>query len=226
MSDLDLAVMPERLDEAVALMQELGYRRVFAPQARFTPRHGHDVAFAGGGPLPVEIHYRLFHELGADGDVEPLFARAISVELLGRARRVPAWDDHICLIAVHAATHAFGDSPLWVFDLALLGERGSFAEAEAEAARRQARFAFRSALRLAHRFVASVPAPAPSPSERMRERLLDALLGGERIAAAPTRIRSLLARALLTDDPRDAILEVGRKLELRLVELRERMRAS
>jgi hypothetical protein len=216
MSDLDVGVRPRDLDATSRILSDLGWRRVFSERARYSPRHGHDVAFANASGHVLELHYRLFHELAVDADIEPLFERAITVELLGRERTVPSWDDHLFLTAVHAATHAFGESASWIVDLALLLPRADVTRAHAEAERRRAGPAFRAALRTAHRALRQIPAP---PGDALRERLLDLVLPDR--FAVPRRIPSLLARALLTERPADAAREVMRKLGLRIQELRE-----
>ena len=160
MADLDLAVRPRQLPAAIACLGRLGFRRMYGPRARFSPRHGHDVAMTDGDVF-VELHYRLTHELGADADVEPLFARAITVELFGKPRPAPSWDDHLWFAAVHAASHALGEPATWPFDLALLLARGaSVAGATAEAQRRGVGAAFAAALAVAHALLPElVPAP-------------------------------------------------------------------
>jgi len=84
MSDLDVAVRPRDLDATVRILSDLGWRRMFADRARYAPRHGHDVALVNESGHVLEVHYQLFHELAVDASVEPLFARAIEVELLGQ----------------------------------------------------------------------------------------------------------------------------------------------
>lgn len=215
MSDVDLLVHPADLGRAEALFAELGFTRNYVGRARFRPRHAHDLSFSDGQDpdLQVELHYRLFHELGGDSRVERIFDRAIVVEALGRPRRVPAWDDHLFAVAVHAATHAFGDQPLFVVDLRLLAERaGGVAGARDEARRRRLSVACDTALWLAG-LLSSPPRAA-----------LARVLGRSPLAAPPSRARSLLVRALATDDPREAAREVARKVELRLVEQIVRLR--
>jgi hypothetical protein len=216
MSDLDLAVLPRDLDATMRILSDLGWRRMFGRRARYSPRHGHDVAFTDDSGHVLELHYKLFHEMAIDADLEPLFARAIEVELLGKRRRVPSWDDHLFVVAVHAATHAFGESASWLIDVALLLPQASVENAHLEAARRGAGPAFRSALRTAHRALRQIAAPS---GDLVREKLLDVILPDR--FAVPTQIRSLLARAALTEKPYDAVREVVRKLGLRLEELRE-----
>lgn len=227
MADLDLIAHPRDLDAVLAMMGALGFRRAYPERRRFSRRHGHDVAFVDEAHLPADIHWRLFHELAGDGSVEALFERAVDVELAGRARRAPSWDDHLWAVAVHAATHAFGDSPLWILDLALLVERGASVERAArEAERRHVGAAFRAALSLARAALPSrIPAPDARRGDRLRARLLQLVLG-DALAAPPRRVPSLLARALVTDDARDALRELLRKAELRAAELGDRLRGS
>ena len=227
MLDVDLLVHPEDFEGAIALAGELGFRRAYPERERYTARHAHDVSFVDEKNLSIELHWRLWHELAADGSAEPLFARAIEIEIFGKPRRVPSWDDQLFATAVHAATHAFGDSPLWIFDLAFLIERGANVDAAAlEAERRRAGFAFRASLALAEKILPSlIPKISRPLADRLREKLLTLVLGRDRLAAPPRRLPSLLARALLTDDPRDAAREIFRKAALRGSELRTRQTA-
>jgi hypothetical protein len=192
---------------------------MYGPRARFSPRHGHDVAMTDGAVF-VELHYRLTHELGADADVEPLFARAVPVELLGKKRPAPSWDDHLWFTAVHAASHAFGEPPAWPIDVALLVDRGaSVARAAAEARRRRVGAAFDVALAVAHTLLPDlVPTPPPHAALTARLALVRLLLSADPVARPPTRIPSLLARAVVTDRPAIAVREIARKSELRVIE--------
>jgi hypothetical protein len=224
MVDLDLGVARADLERAGELIASLGFRTSFPPRARYTPAHAHDVSFTDDD-LVVELHYKLFHELAGDAAIEPLFEHAIVHELFGKPRRVPAWHDHLFLTAAHAATHAFGDSPLWLIDVALLVGRADLRLAWQEANRRRLGPAYRAALDTAHAALpAQVPAPPLDPIDKLRARALDRVLG-DRLAAPPSQIRSLIARALLTESPRDAAREVARKALLRLAELGERARS-
>jgi hypothetical protein len=219
MADLDLAVRPAELPSAIACLERLGFYRMYEPRARFSPRHGHDVAMTDGA-IFVELHYRLMHELGADADVAPLFAGAQRIELFGRSRPVPSWDDHLWFTAVHAAAHAFGEHATWPFDLALLIAHGADVErAATEARRRGVGAAFAVALMLAHTVLPRlVPAPPPACGLAVRLRLLRLVLGADPFAP-PRRLPSLLARAVVTDRPAVALGEIARKTELRLTEL-------
>jgi Uncharacterised nucleotidyltransferase len=214
MSDLDVAVLPRDLEATVEILSDLGWRRLFPERLRYSPRHGHDVAFTNAHGHVLEVHYKLFHELSVDASIEPLFERAVTVDLLGKPRRIPSWDDHFFVVAVHAATHAFGESAAWIVDLALMLPRVSIERAHAEAERRRAGPAFRAALRTAHRALRQIDAPS---GDTAREQLLELVLPHR--WAVPGRVRSLLARAVLTENPSDAAREIARKAGLRLQEL-------
>ncbi len=219
MVDVDLAVRPAELTAAVALVERHGYRRLFDDGPRYVGRHAHDVAFVADDGGVLELHYRLFHELGMEPSIEPLFARAERAQFLGQTREVPGWSDHYFLVAAHAATHAFGDSPLWLLGLALNGERATREAAYHEAVRRRARTPFVQALRI----FAAVFAEAPPPlsfADEQRGLVLDRLVGVERVGDTLPQWRSLVARALLADRARDAVALLGAKAALRFLEWR------
>ena len=229
MTDVDLAVEPEHLSAAVAMLEEMGYRRLYPGRRRFSEghAHGHDVAMVGRG-AHIELHHRAHHELGMDGDLGPWFDRAIEVDALEGRRWAPAWDDHLCYVAVHAATHALSETPIWLFDVALLLERlGSLDNAQREAERRRTGVAFWAATSLAHELLPdAVPAPDSPPGAWLRRGLLTGLLGRRPFAAEPDRIRSLMVRAVLTDSPQSVLAQLLRKAGLRLYELAERRSGS
>lgn len=198
MVDLDLAVRLRDLPAAEAALRPLGFRRIFPADRRHSPPFAHDLALFDGRQV-LELHFRWLHEFGVDnGDVEPLFARAIEVETLGRRRLVPAWDDHLALVAAHAASHAFAQ-PLWLVDLALLVERAGGFDGAAERARAfGVERAFATAVTLARLALPSLPAVRVAPFAARRARWLASRLLPT-LAAPPSRLTSLVARALMTD---------------------------
>jgi hypothetical protein len=217
MSDLDFLIRPNDLAAVEPLMRELGFRRSYADRARFSPTHGHDLSFTEDDPfLVVELHYRLHHDLGGDASVDAIFARARD----GR----PVASDSLFGAGHHAATHAFGEHLFWPIEIALLARAaGGTDEAIAEATRRRLHVAFSTALALASELLPSLlPRWKIAPLRRLA---LTGVLGRAWWAQPPSRARVLAAKALLTDEPRDALSEIARKLWLRGVELRERMRA-
>ncbi len=184
MADLDLLVRPAQLDAAVALLHALGFAAARPDTARFSASFTHDVALTDG-VVYVELHFALFHELELDGEVESVFARS---QLDGLHP-----DDHLMILALHAATHAYADSPIWLVDVVLLLAAGADRERAATlaAARRGGR-AFAIAMLLFD---------VPPLAARWMHR-------------APGRVRSLLARAALVEGPLRRARWFGRKLWL------------
>lgn len=119
MADVDLVCLPVDAPLASALLLDRGFRPL--PQSARRERLGlvHDLRFKRGQVL-VELHHRLWHELGMAGDVSALVARATEVPFGPGTALAPAPADHLWLVLVHAATHGFTGNPLWLTDAALL----------------------------------------------------------------------------------------------------------
>jgi hypothetical protein len=197
MVDLDLAVRARDLPAAEAALGPLGFRRIFPADRRHRPPFAHDLALFDGRQV-LELHFRWLHDLGGHTDVEPLFIRAIELVTLGRRRPVPAWDDHLAIVAAHAASHAFAQ-PLWLVDLALLAERaGGFAGAAERARAFGVERAFATAVTLATLAMPSLPPAVVAPFAARRARWLAPRLRPT-LAAPPSRLTSLAARTLMTD---------------------------
>jgi len=224
LGDLDLLVEPARLDEAVALLESLGFRRRYRERARFAARHAHDVALDDlrDPDCSVELHYRLFHDLCGDPSLAALFAGAVRRPLFGRERLVPAPADHLFAVAVHAAGHSFGEHPAWVVDARLLWAEAGFEGAHHEAHRRGYGPSFDIAMHLLSTVFPEIEAPL-GLIDRARLALIRQVLPAP-LASPATQLPSLWTRAVLTERPRDAILEIVRKLGLRVVELGEVLR--
>lgn len=202
MADLDLAVHPAEQAAAVAALAPLGFSRLFPDRPRYRAPFAHDVALTDGTHI-VELHHRWLHELGVDADTRPLYARAIEIELFGRRRPVPSWEDTLVVVATHAAGHVFGEHPLWLVDVALVIDRGGDGVVERAAALARAchaERAFAVAMTLAARALPrDVPLPSSlSPRGRRRARWLAPILWPT-LARAPSQPLSLAARALMTD---------------------------
>jgi len=224
LGDLDLLVEPAQLDDAISLLESLGFRRRYAGQARFTPRHAHDVALDDirDPDCAVELHYRLFHDLAGDPTLARIFDRAVRRPILGGARLVPAPADHLFAVAVHAAGHSFGEHPGWVVDARLLWAEAGVEEARTEAHRRGYGPAFDVAMFLLSTIFPEISAPL-GLADRARLGLLRRISPSP--MAAPVRgLPSLLTRAILTRRPIDAVWEIVRKLGLRVTELGESRR--
>jgi hypothetical protein len=229
LGDVDLLVGPADRARASALVERLGYRRLFADGPRFDAAYAHDVAYVAvdDPDCIVELHHALFHDFtaGGAGEVAPLFAHAQPVALLGRTRLAPSWDDHLFAILVHAASHALADHPSWPFDVVLLVAAGADpARARAEADRRRLGLAFDWAWEAGRRALGS----AWPDGLRARRRtaagraLLDGLRGPAPWATPAGRLASLTTRALLVEGARARAQFVSSKIRLRARELGRR----
>lgn len=184
MADLDLLVRPAQLDAAVTTLHALGFAPARPDTARFSADFAHDVALTDG-VVYVELHFALFHELELDGELESVFARA--------RPEGPHLDDHLMILALHAATHAYADSPIWLVDVVLLLAAGADRDRAAQlASSRRGGRAFAVAMLLFD---------VPRLSARWMRH-------------APGRVRSLLARAALVEGPLRRARWFGRKLWL------------
>lgn len=223
MRDVDVLVRPRDLPRAIALLESLGFIGAAHTSARWGPRHAHAVGMVDRRrQLALDLHHRLFHELGGDGDGEPFFLRAIAVDVAGKSRAVPSWDDALFLAALHGAVDGFGGSPFWMLDFLLLLARADFAVAAREAERRRLTVAFSAAVMLARRALPELVPPHPSPAA-WRRALLDVTLGSDPLITPPSQARNLAARLLLADGV-GGIRELARKVELRAVEAVESLR--
>lgn len=237
MLDLDLAVRPGDVERLGARLLARGYQRHGAGRRRFDLGYTHHAIYLHERAPTIELHTRLTHELGIDGRLEDWFGRALSVAApaLGRPLPAPSWDDQLFFVLAHAATHSFGDSPLWLMDVACLTSQASAQgigehPVAAEARLRHAVAAVYFALAIARRCLpSSLPLPdVPEPiALAARTALLRLALSDEPLAAPPTRPGSLLARAALTDSATDVVRALIAKSALRLKErLLERERDS
>ena len=209
MIDVDLLSPAGDLPAAAELLRELGFAQVEPPRqaARRAAGAIHDTKWRRG-PILLELHDRLWHELGVTADAAPLIGRAICRDLDGVGVFTLLPEDHLYLVLVHAALHGLVGNPLWRSDaLLLLEETGpsGLAHAAALAARSHAAVALLGALdELARCFPTRIPRPAPHPG-RLRRRVLGLirpwLLRGE---AELGPIGSRLARPLLLSDARAA----------------------
>jgi hypothetical protein len=117
--DLDLALAPAQLDRAVRELERLGYA---AERILFVALDQHVVLTHEIAP-PVELHYRLLSEFGANQDIAGFLARARTVEIprLGAVLAPDPVDEFVFLCA-HAAKHRFR-ALRWGYDLYLFLRR-------------------------------------------------------------------------------------------------------
>lgn len=119
MADVDVAVAPDELERAIALLCDAGFARLDPPAYRRARGGVHDVKLMRGA-VTIELHHRLWHELRVASDVTPLVARAVEVPFGGATAWAPTEADHLYVVLVHAATHGFCGNVLWLADAALL----------------------------------------------------------------------------------------------------------
>ena len=119
MVDIDLLCAPGDVARAVELGQDLGMTRYDPEPFRLARAATHDVKLADRG-VTVELHHRLWHELRVGSDVEPILARATEVPFGDGTTLAPDEADHLYVVCVHAAMHAFAGNALWMTDAALL----------------------------------------------------------------------------------------------------------
>ena len=220
MADVDVGVRPAEAEAVAEKLLLAGYHRHGHGKRRYDLSRSHHLVFTRPKSPLVELHVRLVHELGADGDLAGFFLRALHVPVEGRQVLAPSWEDHAFYIALHAATHGLADSPLWLFDLALLLPRIVHPEAiVAAASERNALAATHFAFALAARYLPALALATRAPSAvTLRAASLRALLGADPLSARPDPLSSLLLRFALTDHAGDIARSLGAKTALRLAE--------
>lgn len=110
MGDLDLLVKPEDAEGACAVLEGLGcLRSVVLVREDFFPRFHYEIEYAAGSiyPVKIDLHVRPFRPLRYSRLVPPdaLWERAEVVRFGAATIRIPAPDDMLIHLAVHAAIH-------------------------------------------------------------------------------------------------------------------------
>lgn len=119
MADLDLLIRPADGPALTATLQGLGYQL----QGPLSPRHNRERIFVNPGgcqiaswrsdhpdnPRPIEVHLSLKRSLwvdaGATDLTDYLWAGSQETEVLGERARVPAPENHLVYLAMHATGH-------------------------------------------------------------------------------------------------------------------------
>jgi hypothetical protein len=135
MNDVDLLVSERAHDRILATLVRSGCRQERGPGRPFSRRAlGETALIAHSGALTflIEVHTTLDKVVARPVDLDGIFARARAAPGLG-GLLVPAPEDHMLLIALHAAGHEFRHTVGFV-DLELLMRRGIDFHAVAERA--------------------------------------------------------------------------------------------
>jgi hypothetical protein len=208
MADLDLLVQAPALDEAVALLAELGYEEVFRGRkhVKLAPRGGREIVARGGedagNPRWVELHPACGEWLG-DERIDltaPMWAAAREERLLGEPAWVPAAPAHWLYLLVHATHHILINRfrLVQLLDLLLLEPElphgGVVAAETADGAGAMAR-ALYPPLALLVRYAAAMTAPAAPASAAPAAPVV---AGPGALAAAPADRAADGPRAALT----------------------------
>jgi len=205
MVDVDVLCDPAQVDGALEAARSAGFEVVHGPSFRRDREATHDVKLRDG-PVVIELHHRLWHELRIARDVEPLLARARAIDYGPTTVWAPDDADHLYVVLVHAATHGFLGNPLWMTDAALLlaGAREPLwprVQALADAANARVALAVaRDQLRLTMPWLDVGNAGAAPLRRALLRRMAPWLQRGEgELGVWPSR----LVRPLLFDRPRD-----------------------
>ena len=122
--DLDLVVRPEELARAVAVLEKSDYRRVEPIAEEHDPeqwsREAHLFPPSASSGTLVELHSVLSSSTWTPNlDLDAVMSRAESRPLLGRDFRLPATEDLVLYLALHAAQHIWSRM-IWTADIAAL----------------------------------------------------------------------------------------------------------
>jgi hypothetical protein len=125
--DLDLFVRRHDVARTKIAVRELGYteRVPIPPEAEEDfIASGYECSFdSAAGPALLELQWALQPRFYAvDFDMEGLWARAVSVEVAGRAVKTPSPEDLLLILSVHAAKHVWGRL-IWSCDIAQILRR-------------------------------------------------------------------------------------------------------
>lgn len=124
MGDIDLIVRPQERDAALRALGEPGWQVERDPdRTRSAKAFGETVIHAkcGAATMLVEVHTQLDKLVARPVDLEGIFARALPAPGL-RGLSIPSLEDHVLLIALHAAGHEFRH-PIAFVDLELMLSR-------------------------------------------------------------------------------------------------------
>ena len=121
--DVDLLVRPADLDRAVRALSKAGYRGDSTVAAAYLRQRAHHLRFAKPHMPTVELHFHAYSGFGVVIPAAMLMDRAVEHRVVNTLDvLVPAPEDEVIYLAVHAAGHSF-IRLLWLYDLKLLLRR-------------------------------------------------------------------------------------------------------
>lgn len=119
-SDIDLLVAEARIQDARTALAAVGYVGEDSPEEERFRREHHHLHFHHPHAPVLELHFHAYRGFGVTLTSEALLARSEPVPGFSRLR-VPAPEDELVYLAVHAASHRFGRIG-WLYDLKLMVE--------------------------------------------------------------------------------------------------------
>jgi hypothetical protein len=137
MVDIDLVVRPGARDRVVEALVERGFVVIVDAARPLSGEFFGETCLTlacGGAEVAFEVHTRLDKLVARPVDHAAIFARAAKAPGLP-GLWLPADEDHVLLLSLHAAGHDFRHTPAWA-DLDLLFARGLDEEAVLRRARR------------------------------------------------------------------------------------------
>lgn len=211
-TDIDLLVAEQDVDSALASLKAVGYELADSlEKVAWAFRNHHHIHLVRPGAPDLELHFHAYRGFGITLRNELLAERSLPADGFS-AIRVPAAEDELVYLAVHAAAHRFGRLG-WLYDLRLVVERmpsGAIAAAGARARE----WGVARALALSAELLADVLGVDPQlvrplgVLSRRRGELIRAI-----VAEPPTRLMRVATRlaytAMLADTPA-AALRYGR----------------
>ncbi|OAI49626.1 hypothetical protein AYO44_06375 [Planctomycetaceae bacterium SCGC AG-212-F19] len=108
--DLDLLVDERDLGRVGGALAELGFRRSAEPDSHPVSAH-HQVWLSGAeqpGAVMVEVHHRLAGPTACQPPAARIIERSRIVSIQGRPFRVPAVEDELFILGLHAHQHHYG----------------------------------------------------------------------------------------------------------------------
>lgn len=121
-SDIDLLVSEEDVDRAIEALAAIEYHVAdSSEQIAWSLREHHHLHMVRPRSPALELHFHAYRGFGITLRTEMLAERSVPAEGMRRIR-VPAAEDELVYLAVHAASHRFGRLA-WLHDVRLAVQR-------------------------------------------------------------------------------------------------------